>query len=132
VAPRPASAPPAPPPGEDLATLWQRVVDEVMRKKPMLGAVLAQSTPLGVTGGELTIAVAGNHFHRELLTDRANRELVLAAIRRWLRDVERLSVSESTVAGTDATTHPAVQAALAEFEGEVVAVRPRPSEGEGQ
>jgi DNA polymerase-3 subunit gamma/tau len=131
-APRPASAPPAPPPGEDLATLWQRVVDEVMRKKPMLGAVLAQATPLGVTGGELTIAVAGNHFHRELLTDRANRELVLAAIRRWLRDVERLSVSESTVAGTDATTHPAVQAALAEFEGEVVAVRPRPSEGEGQ
>ncbi len=131
VAPRPASAS-APPPGEDLATVWQRVVDEVMRKKPVLGAVLAQATPLGVAGGELTIAVVGNHFHRELLTDRANRELVLAGVRRWLRDVERLSVSESTVAGKDATAHPAVQAALAEFEGEVVAVRPRPSEGEGQ
>ncbi len=133
VAPRPASAPPAPPPaGEDLATVWQRVVDEVMRKKPVLGAVLAQATPLGVTGGELTIAVAGNHFHRELLADRANRELVLAGVRRWLRDVERLSVSESAVPGPDAVAHPAVQAALAEFEGEVVAVRPRPSEGEGQ
>ncbi|MGH7311145.1 MAG: hypothetical protein ACREK6_20895, partial [Candidatus Rokuibacteriota bacterium] len=132
-APRPASAAPAPPPaGEDLATVWQRVVDEVMRKKPVLGAVLAQATPLSVAGGELTIAVAGNHFHRELLADRANRELVLAGVRRWLRDVERLRVSESTGAGPDVAAHPAVQAALAEFEGEVVAVRPRPSEGEGQ
>ncbi|MGH2394275.1 MAG: hypothetical protein ACRDGH_12430, partial [Candidatus Limnocylindria bacterium] len=121
-----------PPAGEDLATVWQRVVDEVMRKKPVLGAVLAQATPLSVAGGELTIAVAGNHFHRELLADRANRELVLAGVRRWLRDVERLRVSESTGAGPDVAAHPAVQAALAEFEGEVVAVRPRPSEGEGQ
>jgi DNA polymerase-3 subunit gamma/tau len=132
-APRPAGTPPATPsPGEDLATVWQRVVDEVMRKKPMLGAVLAQATPLGVASGELTIAVAGNHFHRELLTDRANRELVLTGVRRWLRDVERLSVSEAPGVGRDATAHPAVQAALAELEGEVVAVRPRPSEGEGQ
>jgi DNA polymerase III subunit gamma/tau len=131
--PRPAVVAPAtPPPGEDLATVWQRVVDEVMRKKPMLGAVLAQATPLGVASGELTIALVGNHFHRELLTDRANRELVLAGVRRWLRDVERLSVSESPGAGRDAIAHPAVQAALAEFEGEVVAVRPRPPEGEGQ
>jgi len=29
-------------------------------------------------------------------------------------------------------THPAVQAAIAEFQGEVVAVRPRLPEGEGQ
>jgi len=131
--PRPSGIPPAtPPPGEDLATAWQRVVDEVMRKKPMLGAVLAQATPLGVAGGELTIAVTENHFHRELLTDRANRELVLAGVRRWLRDVERLSVSESPGTARDVTAHPAVQAALAEFEGEVVAVRPRPPEGAGQ
>jgi DNA polymerase III subunit gamma/tau len=131
---RPPSGPPAAhaSPGEDLITSWQRVVDEVMRKKPMLGAVLAQSTPLGVAGGELTIAVAGNHFHRELLADRANRDLVMAAVRRWLRDVERFSVSESPGPGRDITAHPAVRAALTEFEGEVVAVRPRPPEGEGQ
>ena len=30
------------------------------------------------------------------------------------------------------TDHPAVQAALSEFQGEVVAVRPRQPEGEGQ
>jgi DNA polymerase-3 subunit gamma/tau len=132
-APRPTAVPPASlPPAEDLATAWQRVVDEVMRKKPMLGAVLAQATPLGIAGGELTIAVAGNHFHRELLTDRTNRELVMAGIRRWLRDVERFSVSESPGPVKDVTAHPAVQAALTEFEGEVVAVRQRPPEGEGQ
>ncbi len=130
--PAPPPAPASPAPTDDLITSWQRVVDEVMRKKPMLGAVLGQATPLGVAGGELTIAVAGSHFHRELLADRANRELVLAAIRRWLRDVERFSVSEAPGPGRDVIGHPAVKAALAEFEGEVVAVRPRPPEGEGQ
>ena len=133
---RTAPAPPAPPPsvpvpGDDLQTGWQRIVDEVMRKKPMLGAVLAQATPVQVSGGELTIAVAGNHFHRELLTDRANRDLVLAAARRWLRDVERVTVVEEPGTG-DVAGHPAVQAAITEFEGEVVTVRPRPREGDGQ
>ncbi len=130
--PSAASAAPVPSAGADeLTTAWQRVVDEVMRKKPTLGAVLAQATPVAVGGGELTIAVTGNHFHRELLADRANRDLVLAAVRRWLRDVERLTVAEAPGAG-EVSAHPAVQAALTELEGEVVAVRPRLPEGEGQ
>jgi hypothetical protein len=103
-----------------------------MRKKPMLGAVLTQARPLGVTGGELAVAVTGNHFHRELLADRANQDLIMAAVRRWLPDVERFSVAEAPGGGGDIAAHPAVQAAIAEFEGEVVAVRPRPPEGEGQ
>jgi hypothetical protein len=41
-------------------------------------------------------------------------------------------VSESSGPGRDITAHPVVRAALTEFEGEVVAVRPRPPEGEGQ
>ncbi|MGH7392776.1 MAG: hypothetical protein ACREM3_25475, partial [Candidatus Rokuibacteriota bacterium] len=119
-------------PGGDLATAWQRVVDEVMGKKPMVGAVLAQARPLGVVDGELTIAVTGNHFQRDMLSDRANRDIVLAAVRRNLRGVERLAVTEAGGGPGDVESHPAVQAALAEFEGEVVAVRPRPPEGEGQ
>jgi DNA polymerase-3 subunit gamma/tau len=132
-----AEAPPAAardadqPPADDLAVAWQRVVDEVMRKKPMLGAVLAQSRPLGVRDAELTIALTGNHFHREMLGDRANRDLLQGAIRRWIATAERFVVVEDTAA-TEAKAHPAVQAALAEFEGEVVAVRPRSPEGEGQ
>ena len=126
----PASA--APPPTQDLATAWERVVDEVMKKKPTLGSLLTQARPGAITERELTIVLHGNHFHREMLADVANRELVLQAVRRCVAGAERINV----VSGSDATgtisAHPAVQAAIAEFQGEVVAVRPRLPEGEGQ
>jgi DNA polymerase III subunit gamma/tau len=135
----PSSAQPArPAPGEtpapesELEIAWQRVVDEIMRKKPMVGAVLAQARPLGVTGGELTVAVAGNHFQRDMLADRANRDLVLAAAQRSFRGVERINITEAGGAPGGVESHPTVLAALAELEGEVVAVRPRPPEGESQ
>ena len=128
-APAPAAAAPA---DADLATAWERVVDEVMKKKPTLGAVLMQARPSGVTDRELTIVLHGNHFHREMLADVANRDLVVQAVRRNVPGVERFSV----VSGGESTggigTHPAVQAAIAEFQGEVVAVRPRSPGGEGQ
>ena len=157
-APRPAAAAPAPEPASpaapvpspakapssastavgaapadaDLATAWERVVDEVMKKKPMLGAILMQARPSGVSDRELTIVLHGNHFHREMLADVSNRDLVLQAVRRCVAGVERFNV----VSGGESTgaigTHPAVQAAIAEFQGEVVAVRPRSPEGEGQ
>jgi DNA polymerase III subunit gamma/tau len=126
----PASA--APPPTQDLATAWERVVDEVMKKKPTLGSLLTQARPSTISDRELTIVLHGNHFHREMLADVANRELVLQAVRRCVAGAERINV----VSGSDATgtisAHPAVQAAIAEFQGEVVAVRPRLPEGEGQ
>ena len=136
------SAPPPPaqpaasgPPGSDLGTAWQRVVDEVMKKKPMLGAILGQAQPGPIAAGELQVALTGNQFQRDQLADRVNRDVVLQAIRRNFRDVERFRVSEGgSHPGdtTDVRNHPAVQAAIAEFEGEVVAVRPRPPEGESQ
>jgi DNA polymerase-3 subunit gamma/tau len=116
----------------ELRTAWERVVEEIMAKKPMLGAVLAQATPVSLSDGELTVAVTGNHFHRELLADRANRDLVLTIVRRYVRDVDRLTITEAPGGTGEIKAHPAVQAAIAEFEGEVVAVRPRPPEGEGQ
>jgi DNA polymerase-3 subunit gamma/tau len=131
-----ASAPPAeraaaPEPGQ-AAAAWERVVDEVMRRKPTLGAVLAQSKPGGLRDGELTIVLSGNHFHREMLADNGNREVVLQALRRHLAGVERFRVSAEDEGGGGVASHPAVQAAVAEFQGEVVAVRPRSPEGEGQ
>ena len=135
--PGPPSAPAAPvsaapPPTQDLATAWERVVDEVMKKKPTLGSLLTQARPSAISDRELTIVLHGNHFHREMLADVANRELVLQAVRRCVAGAERINV----VSGSDATgtisAHPAVQAAIAEFQGEVVAVRPRLPEGEGQ
>jgi len=120
------------PPASDLVTVWQRVVDEVMAKKPMLGSVLAQARPVEVRDGDLVIAVSGNHFHREMLGDRANRDLVQAAARRQIASVERVVVAEDDAAAGGVRDHPAVRAIVAELEGEVVAVRRRPPEGEGQ
>ena len=123
----------APAASTDVATGWQRVVEDVMRRKPTLGAVLAQTRPTGVRDRELTVVLTGNHFHREMLADGANRELVIQAVRRHVAGAERFGVvTEDEGGGGGATEHPAVQAAMNEFQGEVVAVRPRLREGEGQ
>jgi len=131
---RPVPSPaPAAPAGEDVTSGWQRVVDEVMRRKPTLGAVLSQTRPSGIRDRELVVVLTGNHFHREMLADSANRDLVQQAIRRNVAGAERMRVvSEEEGGGGAATDHPAVQAAVTEFQGEVVAVRPRLPEGEGQ
>jgi DNA polymerase-3 subunit gamma/tau len=134
--PAPASTPPAPSSptaGADVATGWQRVVEEVMRRKPTLGAVLAQTRPTSVRDRELIVVLTGNHFHREMLADGVNRDLVAQAVRRHVAGAERFGVvTEDESGGGGATDHPAVQAAVAEFQGEVVAVRPRLPEGDSQ
>ena len=135
LAPGPPLGPPpsaAPPVDTELSTAWARVVDEVMKRKPTLGAVLTQAKPSGVSERELTIVLLGNHFHREMLADVANRELVVQAVRRCVAGAERINVVSGGEAAGAIATHPAVQAAIAEFQGEVVAVRPRLPEGEGQ
>ena len=132
-APSAAPAPAAPPASEDLATGWQRVVEEVMRRKPTLGAVLAQTRPGPIRDRELSILLVGNHFHREMLSDSANRDLIGQALRRHVAGAERVSVTtEGESSGGEVTDHPVVQAAVAQFQGEIVAVRPRVAEGEGQ
>ena len=103
-----------------------------MRRKPTLGAVLAQTRPSGLRDRELVVVLTGNHFHREMLADSANRELVAQALRRHVVGAERFSVVSEDDGGGGAAEHPAVQAAMAEFQGEVVAVRPRLPEGDSQ
>ena len=128
-----AAAPAAPAASADVTTSWQRVIEDVMRRKPTLGAVLAQTRPAGLRDRELTVVLTGDHFHREMLADSANRELVTQAVRRHVAGAERFGVVTEDEGGEGgATEHPAVQAAMNEFQGEVVAVRPRLREGEGQ
>jgi hypothetical protein len=115
-----------------VATGWQRVIEDVMRRKPTLGAVLAQTRPAGLRERELMLVLTGNHFHREMLADSANRDLVGQALRRHVAGAERFGLVAEEDSGGAATEHPAVQAAVAQFQGEVVAVRPRLPEGEGQ
>jgi len=105
------------------------VVGEIMGKKALLGSVLEHATPLGLADGVLTLALAGNHFHRELLADRVNRELVNQVVQQQLPGARRIEVDVGSGGGGGARNHPAVQAAVSAFEGEVVAVRPRAPEG---
>jgi len=148
--PRPAAAsPPAPPaaaapppsrvaapnvpaPASDPASAWARVVDEVKGRKIMLGSLLDQARQGPVVDGELKIVLTGSRFQRDTLNERANRDVILQAVRRYMPGVERISVAEGDGSGGDVRTHPAVEAAIAELDGEVVAVRPRQAEGEGQ
>ncbi len=137
-APRPSpegsTAPPPSPTGrstapEGLDAGWRQVVDEVVRRKPALGAVLEQSTPVALAEGTLTVALVGNHFHRELLTDRANHDLITQCVERHIAGARRLEISVDADQASGAQGHPAVQAAVSLFQGEVVAVRPRSEEG---
>jgi len=119
----------ADPRGDDLAGAWARVVGEIMSKKALLGSVLEHATPLGLAEGVLTLAVGGNHFHRELLSDRANRELVNQVVQQHVSGARRIEIDVSSSGEGGARNHPAVQAALSVFQGEVVAVRQRAPEG---
>jgi hypothetical protein len=109
------------------------VIDEIMRRKPTVGAVLSQTRPAGLRERELVIVLSGNSFHRDMLSDSANRDMVNQSVRRNVAGADRFAVvSEEEGGGGAITEHPAVQAAVSEFQGEVVAVRPRQPEGEGQ
>ena len=127
--PAPAVAPEA---SSELEVAWQRVVDEVNKKKPMLGGMLAQVAPRGVTNGTLTIVLAGTSFHRDMLGDTANKELLTQLVRRHVAGAERVDIAMQGETDAGPSGHPAVKAAKDIFQGEVVAVRPRLPEGEGQ
>ena len=115
---------------------WERVVTDLMKRKALLGSVLQHATPLRVEDGVLTLALQASGFHREMLNDRGNKELINEAVQRHVASARRFELDPNGVApaaGGGARNHPAVQAALSAFQGEVVAVRPRtPEEGESR
>jgi DNA polymerase III subunit gamma/tau len=128
-----AQAAPAPPPASDPTSTWARVIDEVKSRKIMLGSLLDQARQGAIVDGELTIVLTGSRFQRDTLNERANRDVILQAVRKYLPGVERINVAEGDGGtGGDIRSHPAVEAAIAEFDGEVVVVRPRQAEGENQ
>jgi DNA polymerase-3 subunit gamma/tau len=126
----------APAPAGGLDAAWERVVTDVMKRKALLGSVLQHATPLRVDDGVLTLALQASGFHREMLNDRGNKELINEAVQRHVASARRFELDPNGGApagGGGARNHPAVQAALSAFQGEVVAVRPRtPEEGESR
>ncbi len=127
---------PALPPPAGLEAAWERVVTDVMKRKAVLGSVLQHATPLRVEDGVLMLALQASGFHREMLNDRGSKELINEAVQRHVASARRFELDANGGAagsGGGARNHPAVQAALSAFQGEVVAVRPRsPEEGESR
>ena len=129
VASEPADAAPV----AELSERWQRVVAEITGKKALLGSVLQHAAPLEVADGVLAVELTASAFHAEMLADRANRDLINQAIQQHVPGARRFEVGPGRGSIGGARSHPAVQAALNVFQGEVVAVRPRvPEEGERQ
>jgi hypothetical protein len=125
------SGAPASESGDALAERWGLVVAHVMRRRALLGTVLQHATPLGLAAGVLTVSLGGGPFHRELLADQANRELINQALQQHVPGARRIHVDTDAPAQSDARSHPAVQAAVEAFQGDIVAVRPRvPGEGD--
>jgi hypothetical protein len=95
----------------------------------VLAAVLQSAVPIAVEGDALMLSLAGNHFHKDMLNDRANREIMNQAIQQSIAGARRFELDAAGEGGTTgARNHPDVQAVLNEFQGEVVAVRPRAQE----
>ncbi len=134
----PSETPAEAEPAAELGDAWQRVVAEIMRKKALLGSVLQHASPIEVAGGVLAVGLTASAFHAEMLADRANRDLINQAVEHHIPGARRFEVdakrgSGAGSAASAARSHPAVQAALSVFQGEVVAVRPRvPEEGESE
>ena len=117
-------------PAVDLGEGWSRATEEILKKKALLGSVVKHGVPLRLEGGVLTIGLVASPFHREMLDDRANRELITHAVQQHIPGARRVEIAAEAAAAGGAVNHPAVQAAVATFQGEVVAVRPRtPEEG---
>ena len=114
------------------------MVAAVLARKALLGSVLQHATPVAVRDGALAVSMVASAFHKEMLADRVNRDLINQAIEQHVAGARRMELSAEATPGAGALAHPAVQAALAAFGGEVVAVRPRipdepaPQEGDGQ
>ncbi len=117
--------------GDDLGEGWSRATTEILKKKALLGSVVQHGVPLRLEGGVLTIGLVASPFHREMLNDRANRDIITHAVQQHIPGVRRVEIAAEAAPAGGAVNHPAVQAAVAMFQGEVVAVRPRaPEEGD--
>jgi DNA polymerase-3 subunit gamma/tau len=120
-------------PAADLRDGWARAVEEILKKKALLGSVVQHGVPLRLEGPVLTIGLVASPFHREMLNDRANKEIITHAVQQHIPGARRVEIAAESVVAGGAVNHPAVQAAVAMFQGEVVAVRPRtPEEKETQ
>jgi DNA polymerase III subunit gamma/tau len=78
----PEPAPQGPPDLDGLRTLWPAVVDAIRAENAMLAAALAEAVPVGVEGGEATLALpAEATFSKRMAESEEHRRLVGETVR---------------------------------------------------
>jgi DNA polymerase-3 subunit gamma/tau len=121
--------------GEDLDSLWTKVVDEVRRRRPLIRSWIEMATPLGQNGTEVLIGFpAVEQLAMESLLRANNRKFVedllteIAAAPRTIRaELRDDLVRPETVANSEASlldgfkNDPLIQKALEIFKAEIEA-----------
>jgi hypothetical protein len=104
-----------------------------MGKRAFLGTLVDQATPVSIADGQLTVRLEGNPFNRNMLSERANRDIVTQAMRRYIPAATRFEVVAGEAGGSSVEDHPIVKATKDLFGGDVVRVQARAApEGESQ
>jgi hypothetical protein len=122
----------------DPVVRWRHAVDRVKERKLLLGTCLEEGFFLGMAGGNVRIALSGEHaFHRAMLELKENREILNEELERLygrgaklLCESMALSGAEAPAAGRTGKRPDAVpEATLVDrivelFDGEVVGPGP--------
>jgi DNA polymerase-3 subunit gamma/tau len=126
-APRAADAVPATGDIEALRSIWPAVVDLVRAEHAMLGALIAEASPVDLDGADLTLAFSSTaQFYRKKAEEPANRAIVSEALRslapgRWRLSYELRDVPASGGAdGEELSEEDLVRRFIDEFDAEEV------------
>jgi DNA polymerase-3 subunit gamma/tau len=121
-----AASPPRGPAAAGSGDVWERIVAEITRLRPTLGHKLSDGTVLADEGTRLTVSLPnGDTLLQDML--RQYRQQIVETARRVrpdLRDIQFTSATAAAGTSGGAAEHPAVQAAVELFDGEITAVRP--------
>jgi len=118
--------------GDELGEGWSRATTEILKEK---GAARPPSSSTECRcGSKAACSPSGSwpvRFIARCSTIVANRDIITHAVQQHIPGARRVEIAAEAAAAAAPSNHPAVQAAVAMFQGEVVAVRPRaPEEGE--
>ena len=122
----------------DPVVRWRHAVDRVKERKLLLGTCLEEGFFLGMAGGNVRIALSGEHaFHRAMLELKENREILNEELERLYGRGAKLLCESMTPSGADGPAagrtgkrpEPVPEATLVErivelFDGEVLGPGP--------
>ena len=122
-------------PETDAGSLWERVMDRVLRQKPSLAGFLAKCRLHSVSQGQVTVEVNGNEFsfkniakHKDTLAEICSEELGRRVRLELLANYEeaeskQAQKEEKSRIKQKAMGHPLVTAAMELFDGRLIDIK---------